>query len=74
MRMVSLRGRFAGKLRSHGRVPRLSGDFLEVCILLGCAVHVLLCRMVRRPRRVRRLIAAGVRVVVQWVRTVREAV
>ena len=68
--------RFEGKLRSHGRVPRLSGEPLssKVCILLGCAVHVLLCHMVRRRRRVRRLIAAGVRAVVQWVRTVREAV
>ena len=35
-----------------------------VCVLSVCAVHVLLHRMVRRPRRVRRLIAAGVRPVV----------
>jgi len=51
-------------------VPRLSGEPLssKVYMLLGCAVHVLLCHMVRRPRRVRRLIAAGVRAVVQWVR------
>ena len=53
---------------------QVSHVFSEVCILLGCAVHVLPCRMVRRPRRVRRLIAAGVRAVVQWVRAVRETV
>jgi len=75
--MVSLRGRFElrleGKLRSHGRVP---GEPLssKVCILLGCAVHVLVRLMVGLPRRVRHLIADGVRAVVQWVRTVREAV
>ena len=65
--MVSLRGRFElrleGKLRSHGRVP---GEPLssKVCILLGCAVHVLVRLMVGLPRRVRHLIADGVRVVV----------
>ena len=31
-----------------------------VCVLSVCAMHVLLHRMVRRPRRVRRLISAGV--------------
>ena len=48
---------------SHGdAVPGLCGKQPSsiVCILYVCAVHVLLHRMVRRPRRVRRLIAACV--------------
>ena len=54
------------KVRSHGHgvpVPILSGEPPSswFCILSGCAVHVLLRCMLRQPRRVRWLIANGVR-------------
>jgi len=74
--MVSLRGVLHFVLKAnlgHGRV-RCEPISSKICILLGCAVHVLVRLMVGLPRRVRHLIADGVRAVVQWVRAVREAV
>ena len=53
------------KLRSHATVQPLSGEppCSRVCVLSVCGVYVL-HRMGQRPRRVRLLIATGVRPVV----------
>ena len=54
------------KLRSHAKLQTLSGEppCSRVCVLSVCGVYVLLHRMGQRPRRVRRVIATGVRPVV----------
>ena len=65
-RLKTANGNVGSKVRSHAKLRILSGEppCSRVCVLSVCAVRVLLHRMGPRPRRVRRVIAAGVRPVV----------